>query len=281
MSNGDNEYDLVLRQFNGDRLVSVYHLQSCRKLEAIKEAGELVAQAMWMKSGSELNGLPTWLNYFPDADFCQLIIVEHDGPTQSLQEPTADRAPSDLEQELSNSVFKYERLFAHLLNNFIGQTAKEGKIAGINYRELSAYRLTMAAMVDYHNRRFMPANPVLWNPPGRPSRATAEFLMAGRSEELTRAIDNGTPVSAAVCKDHPAVEPVSYEEVAMLLGTSGCSREEPYWIYDVLGKIRSDRGVQIVCPGDWILDLKEGVYLVLKEKDFRALFSTTNLDGEQ
>lgn len=39
--------------------------------------------------------------------------------------------------------------------------------------------------------------------------------------------ENGIPGLARDCQDHPAVRPTSYNEIAQLLNTSGCSTENP------------------------------------------------------
>ncbi len=97
----------------------------------------------------------------------------------------------------------------------------------------------------------MPARyPVRWNCPD-----------AGKTPKLTT---DGL--------DHHAVTRVSYEEVSNLLGTSGCSKEEPYWIHSVMGAIRSDRGIQLVCPGDWIVTPLPGLYQVFPNDQFTKLY---------
>lgn len=53
--------------------------------------------------------------------------------------------------------------------------------------------------------------------------------------------------------DHPLVRRTSYSEVSSLLGTSGCSREEPYWAWDRMGMIDTLEGKYAVIPGDWII----------------------------
>lgn len=52
---------------------------------------------------------------------------------------------------------------------------------------------------------------------------------------------------------HPDVRPTTYQEIARLLGTSGCSREEPYWDWAVMGIIETLEGPHVVLPGDWII----------------------------
>lgn len=64
------------------------------------------------------------------------------------------------------------------------------------------------------------------------------------------------------CKDHPKVRSTSYIEIHNLIGTSGCSKEPPYWDWSVLGILDSERGKTIVYPGDVLLDLESGETLI-------------------
>lgn len=84
--------------------------------------------------------------------------------------------------------------------------------------------------------------------------------------------EKGHPLLTENCTDHPSVHRVSYELVANLLETSGCSKEEPYWIHSVIGGLHTSRGVQLICPGDWIVEPLEGVYLVLTHDQYLALY---------
>ncbi len=68
-------------------------------------------------------------------------------------------------------------------------------------------------------------------------------------------IDEGSrPKFGYECKDHPGVRGTSYSEVFALLGTSGCSRLEPYWDWSVMGVIETNYGKHVVVPGDWIVE---------------------------
>lgn len=64
---------------------------------------------------------------------------------------------------------------------------------------------------------------------------------------------NGRPLYSNECTDHPAVRPASYGEIADLCGTSGCSKEFPYWDWSVMGVIDTMEGKHVVSPGDWII----------------------------
>jgi len=80
------------------------------------------------------------------------------------------------------------------------------------------------------------------------------------------------PKLTAACHDHSAVQRTSYGEIAELLGTSGCSKQEPYWDWAVLGLLKGPQGVQVVCPGDWIVELHDGSLHVFTETAFEAAF---------
>lgn len=82
---------------------------------------------------------------------------------------------------------------------------------------------------------------IQWNPPARDGRA----------------------VFAADCQDHPAVRPTSYMEVWELIRTSGCSKEEPYWVWSVMGVLETPKGRLVVSPGDWIIELPGTQYAVI------------------
>lgn len=71
------------------------------------------------------------------------------------------------------------------------------------------------------------------------------------------------------CNDHPAVRGTDYMEIHNLLGTSGCSPQEPYWDWSVMGVIQTTHGKQVVVPGDWIGTLIDGVYVVVSNAEYR------------
>lgn len=75
---------------------------------------------------------------------------------------------------------------------------------------------------------------------------------------------------------HPAVRGTSYGEIHELLGTSGCSPEQPYWVWSVCGVIQGTRGRQVVCPNDWILELAEGVFTVVPDSVYRSFNKESN-----
>jgi hypothetical protein len=84
---------------------------------------------------------------------------------------------------------------------------------------------------------------------------------------MNKVVWNKNAVWARDCKDHPEVRSTSYGEVFEILGTAGCSREEPFWSWMVLGVLETERGKQLVCPGDSIIEIVEGVYLVTSDTD--------------
>lgn len=59
------------------------------------------------------------------------------------------------------------------------------------------------------------------------------------------------------------VRPTNYGEVNELLGTSGCSKEHPYWDWVVLGVLETTRGRIIVHPGDWVVLVNDEPIAVL------------------
>jgi len=62
------------------------------------------------------------------------------------------------------------------------------------------------------------------------------------------------------------VRPTCYAEVSVLLGTSGCSKEKPYWQWNVMGVVETISGPHTVSPGDWILpEASGGVYPCRKD----------------
>jgi hypothetical protein len=72
--------------------------------------------------------------------------------------------------------------------------------------------------------------------------------------------------------DHDAVRRTSYMEVAEELGTSGCSREEPYWSWEALGIIDTLEGKHVVIPGDWIITGIKGEVYPCKSDIFDATY---------
>jgi len=63
-------------------------------------------------------------------------------------------------------------------------------------------------------------------------------------------------------EDQTIVRATSYMEVNTLLGTSGCSKDQNLWSWEVLGIIETQRGRLVVCPGDLVTELPDGVYIV-------------------
>jgi len=68
------------------------------------------------------------------------------------------------------------------------------------------------------------------------------------------------------------VRPTSYKEIAKLLGTSGCSKEEPSWSAEVLGIIDTLEGPHVVSPGDWVITGVKGEKYPRKPDIFEATY---------
>lgn len=58
---------------------------------------------------------------------------------------------------------------------------------------------------------------------------------------------------------------VSYLDVSGLIQTSGCSKEPPYWMSDAMAGIKLKHGQLLVTPGDWVLELRPGVLVVVDD----------------
>lgn len=83
---------------------------------------------------------------------------------------------------------------------------------------------------------------------------------------------------ARECKDHPLVTGTDYMQVHRLLGTNGCSKEEPYWDWSVMGVIRNHRGELVtVNPGDYILE----VTIPYNKKEEEVVVETENYSIKQ
>jgi hypothetical protein len=72
--------------------------------------------------------------------------------------------------------------------------------------------------------------------------------------------------------DHPAVRKTSYEEIHALLGTSGCSREHPYWDWQAMGVIDTKEGPHVVIPGDIIITGVQGEHYPCKPDIFAQTY---------
>lgn len=83
--------------------------------------------------------------------------------------------------------------------------------------------------------------------------------------------DAAKPVWTRDCKDHAAVRQTTYMEIADIYGTSGCSKQEPYWTYTVLGIIETPRGKLVVEPGDWIVEPMDGAIMVIPDNLYHRL----------
>lgn len=260
----DKTYDLLLKRFVGDQLCSVTFLRTDMELEQVASGGALIAEAMFMKDGSLLNGLPTWLTYFPtDADE-QLIIVEHGVSPWSLQGPVKEFDEARQVRERGDLLF--EKKFQRLLWKIVLDSKKLG---GGSRSLLGEIRELLG---EYDQYKSYHRTAVRWNIPGYPSKATAESLKSDNPDLLAEVLTNKQPVLSRYCKDHPRVETVSYDTVSIVLGTSGCSVEEPYWNWSVMGVIQTKRGVLTVCPGDWIVESIEGVVEVLSHEQYLKLY---------
>ena len=73
--------------------------------------------------------------------------------------------------------------------------------------------------------------------------------------------------------DSPWVRRTAYAEIAKLLGTSGCSREEPCWSWEALGIIETPEGPHVVIPGDWIITGIAGEHYPCKDTIFRMTYA--------
>lgn len=83
---------------------------------------------------------------------------------------------------------------------------------------------------------------------------------------------DGRPLYSYECTDHPAVHPTGYSEIADLCGTSGCSKEFPYWDWSVMGIIDTMEGKHVVRPGDWIITGDQGEVYPCKPDIFEQTY---------
>lgn len=74
---------------------------------------------------------------------------------------------------------------------------------------------------------------------------------------------------------HSAVRATNYLEVSSLLGTCGCSKDAYGWTWSVMGIIETDHGKLVVAPNNWIFEPVEGVFVVLTDAEFQAMFTKT------
>lgn len=72
------------------------------------------------------------------------------------------------------------------------------------------------------------------------------------------------------------VAPTSYSEVHSLLGTTGCSKEDPFWNWDRMGTVVTIHGqVTIVVPGDYIVTEPDGIHhYPIKPDLFEQIYSS-------
>lgn len=68
------------------------------------------------------------------------------------------------------------------------------------------------------------------------------------------------------------VRATSYGEVADLLGTSGCSKEPPYWDWSVMAVVETKEGKHMASPGDWIITGVQGEKYPCKPDIFAATY---------
>ena len=91
--------------------------------------------------------------------------------------------------------------------------------------------------------------------------------------------ENGKVKLAKDCKDHPKVRPTSYLEVSEMLGTAGCSQEEPYWDWSVMGVIDTLEGKHIVRPGDYIIKGVKGEFYPCKPDIFEQTYEKADSEN--
>lgn len=82
--------------------------------------------------------------------------------------------------------------------------------------------------------------------------------------------EEGKPRLSLDIKDRH-VRPTSYMEVHALIGTSGCAHSDPMWNWSVLGVIETERGKQVVYPGDWVVTLKGELLGAFSPEKYQAL----------
>lgn len=116
-----------------------------------------------------------------------------------------------------------------------------------------------------YQKIFPVVNAVRWNRPAKDGEAS-NYIDAVTGRAVRR------PMWAMDCKDHPKVQPVGYNEVNQLIGTSGCSPEEPYWVSSVMGMITTHQGRCLVVPGDWIIE-EDGELRVVSDRAFRENYA--------
>ena len=70
----------------------------------------------------------------------------------------------------------------------------------------------------------------------------------------------------------PGVRCTTYSEVAHMLGTSGCSKTEPFWDWSVMGVIDTLEGQHVVCPGDYVITGVKGEVYPCRADIFLATY---------
>jgi len=73
---------------------------------------------------------------------------------------------------------------------------------------------------------------------------------------------------------YPPVRSTSYSEVNKLIGTTGCSKEPPYWNWDRIGVIETLEGPHLVCPGDYVIKGVKGEYYSCKPDIFQMTYES-------
>jgi len=105
--------------------------------------------------------------------------------------------------------------------------------------------------------------------------ALIDYADAGPVRHPTRwntPSDKGELLWGRDCKDHPLVRGTSYDEVHKLIGTSGCSRSKELWTWTVLGVMETPKGSLVIYPGDWIVEVIKGHFIIMTDEDYRAQF---------
>lgn len=68
------------------------------------------------------------------------------------------------------------------------------------------------------------------------------------------------------------ITPASYSDLADAFQTSGSWPGDPGWDWALCGNVKTSRGPLLVAPFEWIVEITEGVIVVMTDEQFDRLY---------
>lgn len=160
-------------------------------------------------------------------------------------------------------ISKSEKILEAFIHRVVA--AIKGKTVLYEHELTTLQHNTKTALDTYSRTQTLNTFPFQFNPPDQ-EEGELKGIPLCASDFLKSEKAKGNPSIAE------RIKPVSYMDVHELLGTSGCSRGEPFWTWMVMGVINTQRGKLAVYPGDWVVEIFPEYLIVLSDEQYRNLY---------